>query len=95
MKLSVREEAIADAIAIRSWLHERSPAAASRFDTQLTGAMALVRDYPRLGTAYLSGYRRLLFFRGRFMVIYSLTRDTVIVRNVADAKRRPGYWLDV
>jgi plasmid stabilization system protein ParE len=94
MNLLVREEAIADAVAIRTWLRERSPAAARRFDLQLTRAMTIAREYPRLGSRYLSGYRRILFFRGRFMVIYSLSNDTVIVRNVADARRKPGYWLE-
>lgn len=93
MKLSIPEEAVADAVAIRTWLLERSPCAAVRFDEQLGHTMRLILEH-EAGGRYLDGYRRVLFFRRRYMVIYSMANEMLIVRNVADCRREPGYWLD-
>ncbi|MBN9493928.1 type II toxin-antitoxin system RelE/ParE family toxin [bacterium] len=69
MKLSIREEAVADAVYIRTWLLDRSPRAAARFDAQLAQSMRLVIEHPDAGHIYLHGYRRALFFGGRYMII--------------------------
>jgi plasmid stabilization system protein ParE len=85
------EELIAAAV---HYARHASRRVAADFLDQFDRAIALLQEYPRLGTPWRGEVRRFPLRRFPYSVVYSETAERLRVVAVAHQHRRPGYWRD-
>jgi plasmid stabilization system protein ParE len=66
----------------------------SRLLAMVARAERQIRIFPRAGSKFESGTRRLVLSRFPYFVIYLPAADRCFVVAVAHAKRKPGYWRE-
>ena len=84
-------EAQEEYLAALGWYWERSPSAASRFESEVEAAVETIREAPARWTRYM-GCRRFLLHRFPFAIIYEESESVIRVLAVAHCHRKPGYW---
>ena len=67
-------------------------ALAGDFITEFERSVALLRQYPRIGSPWRGGLRRLPMRRFPYSVVYTLSSEVIRVVAVSHQSRRPGYW---
>ena len=65
---------------------------AQAFLAEFEHSVGPLLQYPRLGSVWRHGKRRLLTRRFPFSIIYAVVDEQVRVLAVAHHSRRPGYW---
>lgn len=94
MRISLSDEAEADANAAADWYIGHSAfAAAEDFANALDHAFALLCDYPAMGARAAHRTRMLTLHDFPYSVIYRIQGDEIRVIAVAHHSRRPGYWV--
>ena len=91
-RVTLLEEATAEARAARRWYAERSQAAADAFMAELDHAIAQIGEFPEAWPAHLTGTRRYMLRRFRFSAVYRRRGADIEVVAIAHHRRRPGYW---
>ena len=84
-------EAEAEYLWALAWYHERSHAAALRFEAEFHRAVETVRKNPERWAPYLVGCRRFLLHQYPFAIVYQNSPNLIQVLAVAHCRRRPGY----
>jgi len=81
-----------DARAARRYYEARSLRAAGRFVAELDHAIERVCDAPQRWPVYFESFRRYVFDRFPYSLVYRIHDGRIEVLAVAHHKRRPGYW---
>ena len=55
---------------------------------------ARIVSFPESGQRCYESFRRMLFARFRFSLIYEIVRDHIFIVAVAHQRQRPGYWRE-
>jgi plasmid stabilization system protein ParE len=91
--IRVHPEALREAENARDWYARRSVPAAFAFINELTLAVELLKESPRMWPAFSFGTRRYPLARFPFSIIYRLKDDELIeIVALMDHKKKPGYW---
>jgi toxin ParE1/3/4 len=93
VKISLSEEALADAEQAADWYIEQGAwTVAQSLHTEIGQALARVAAEPGLGTPGTAGTRLLPIHRFPMSLVYRVQGDAIRVIAVAAQRRRPGYW---
>lgn len=74
--------------------NSRSPGLGTVFLDAVEKSVALIREYPELGSPIGHRVRRVLVSGFPYAVIYRVDRQTLFVVAVAHLRRHPGYWIN-
>jgi len=86
-------EALKEAEIALKWYADRSIVAAYAFVSELTQAVALLKEAPRIWPKFSSGTRRYPLPRFPFSLIYRIQENSLVeVIAVMHQKKKPGYW---
>lgn len=86
-------EALKEAEIAQEWYADRSIVAAYAFVSELTTAVALIKEAPRMWPEFSSGTQRYPLPRFPFSLIYRIQADSLVeVIAVMHQKKKPGYW---
>ncbi len=86
-------EALKEAEIAQEWYADRSIIAAYAFISELTQAVALLKEAPRVWPEFSSSTRRYTLPRFPFSLIYRIQKDGLVeVIAVMHQKKKPGYW---
>ena len=91
-KLLFHPEAVSDAKAAFIWYAQRNHGAAEAFLREVDRGVEKIERNPFARAEFRPGFRRYLFRRFPFSLVYMIHEDTIHVIAVAHARRRPGYW---
>lgn len=72
----------------------RVPKLGQQFISELEQNKDLLRDWPELGAQIDDTFRRLVFRRFPYSLIYALEPGAIWVVAVAHDRRMPDYWRD-
>ena len=86
--------ALQDADEAAAWYAERSVRAAVRFLDELDRLIDLVALSSDTFPVCDADFRRAVFRRFPFYLVFRADADSVTVLAVAHGKRRPGFWRD-
>ena len=75
-----------------AWYADQNPAAAELFIIDLDVSVARVQVAPEIWPRFRAKYRRFVFRRFPFNLIYRASPDCIEVLAVAHQRRRPLYW---
>jgi plasmid stabilization system protein ParE len=75
-----------------TYYREQSRQVADRFLEDVTKAIGLLQQFPRLGAPIGNNARRLMLKTFPYQLIYRVEGGEIRVYAVAHLKRRPGYW---
>jgi toxin ParE1/3/4 len=90
MKVLYTETAIAEADEILAYIAKDNPLAADEVSAMLQATVRRLADYPRLAIETDEPNVRVTpVLPYRYLVFYSVDRDSVIVRNIRHAARGP------
>jgi len=93
--IRVHPEALREAENARDWYARRSIPAAFAFINELTHAVELLKEAPRMWPVFSFGTRRYSLARFPFSIIYRLKSDELIeIIALMHQKKRPGYWAE-
>jgi toxin ParE1/3/4 len=99
VKVRILTEAVDEIDSAREYLNLQSPELGLRFLDDLDGALQEIsrnpESFPKLETLPDDQpYRRVLLRTFRYIVVFEVLADEVVVVAVAHASRKPNYWLD-
>ncbi|MGH8317607.1 MAG: type II toxin-antitoxin system RelE/ParE family toxin [Steroidobacteraceae bacterium] len=81
-----------EAEAARVWYAERNPRAAEMFLDELDFAIARVAENPQRWPQLRGRFRRYIFPKFPFSLVYRFTPTSIEVVAVAHHRRKPAYW---
>jgi plasmid stabilization system protein ParE len=87
-----RPEALQELEAAASWYELRSPEAKQGFVDDFEKAAKLVRAYPKAWPGAFGLFRKCLFSRFPYQLIYLEGKEAILLLAVMHLRRRPGYW---
>lgn len=97
MTLCILAEAEAEILAAREFLDTRTYGLGARVLDELSKTLADIVDRPSsfamIETLPESAYRRALLSTFRYIVVFEIEHDEIIVVAVAHGSRMPNYWL--
>jgi plasmid stabilization system protein ParE len=97
LTLCILAEAETEILAARDFLDARTYGLGARFLDDLSKTLAGIVDRPVsfaiLETLPGSEYRRALLSTFRYVVVFEIEHDEIIVVAVAHGSRMPNYWL--
>lgn len=69
------------------------PSLASDFIVEFDRVVQRLLEFPKAGSSYLYGTRRIILQRFPYAIVYKIYRDEVIVAHaVMHMRRKPDYW---
>jgi plasmid stabilization system protein ParE len=87
--VSPAEEELGEAV---RFYEERRAGLGLEFLDAYEATIARVRERPEAWRVFSPGFRRCLFERFPFALIYRVTESEIIVLAVMHLRREPGYW---
>jgi toxin ParE1/3/4 len=81
-----------EAEAAHGWYGERNPRAAAMFLDELDLAIARVAESPERWPQLRGRFRRYIFPKFPFSLVYRFTLTSIEVVAVAHHRRKPAYW---
>lgn len=75
------------------WYQARSSRASARFEAEMERILKLITLNPESFPAYDDDHRFVVLRRYPYFLVYQVQADRIEVVAVAQAGRRPGYWL--
>ena len=69
-----------------------NPALGDDFIAEFERSVALLRQFPEIGSPWRGALRRLPIRRFPYSIVYFRSGDVLRIVAVAHQKRRPGYW---
>jgi plasmid stabilization system protein ParE len=90
--LRFHPEAEEEYLASLSWYQQRSPIAATNFETAVGVALETIQKAPQRWPIYFNNFRKYVLRQFPFSVIYQEFSTEVVIFAVAHGSRRPGYW---
>jgi hypothetical protein len=92
--LRFHPEAEEEYLASLSWYGERSPIAATKFESVVEDALKTIGKAPQRWPIYFDNFRKYVLRQFPFSIIYQDFPSEIVVFAVAHAGRRPGYWRE-
>ena len=74
------------------YAREGAVALADDFIAEFERSVALLDEFPALGSVWRGNFRRLPMRRFPYSIIYVVSEETLRVVALAHQWRRPGYW---
>lgn len=87
-------EAQAEYAAAYRWYQERSPRAATRFESEAERVIGRIVENPDLFPEYDDDHRFALLQRFPYSVVYQVHESRILIVAVAHASRSPGHGQD-
>jgi plasmid stabilization system protein ParE len=84
----------AEMVAAAKYYESQSPGLGQRFLREVRRIISAIADYPLAGSKMRGNIRRRLVRNFPFAILYSATKEEVLVIAVMDLRRDPDYWLD-
>jgi plasmid stabilization system protein ParE len=99
MKIVIHEAAEEEAFRASCWHAEIDLSLRDQFDRDLETTLAAVQEKPRRHSCleYYNGLReirRKKFRSFKYLVIYTILADRILVLSISHTSREPLYWLD-
>ena len=91
-RIHLHPRAADEAEAARIWYAERNPRAAEMFLDELDLAIVRVAENPQRWPQLRGPFRRYIFSKFPFSLVYRSTPTLIEVVAVAHHRRKPGYW---
>ena len=76
------------------WFEERAEGKGLDFLDELDRVVRLVKAYPLASPQIDQDFRRCLFARFPYSLIYGIDQNTIVIIAVAHSRRTPHYWVD-
>jgi len=92
MDIELHPEADLEFIEAAQRYESRVTGLGSRFIDEFEGLKDLLRVQPEIGVRITKPFRRAVFRKFPFSLIYSIEGSLIWVVAVAHQRRRPGYW---
>lgn len=92
VKITIHEDAIAEARAARRWYANRDPDVGASFMAALDSGIDLITKAPHIWPIFEAGTRRYLIKNFPYSLIYRNEAPGVQVVAVMHSRRKPGYW---
>ena len=93
MKISLHAQAELELVeGAAYYAREASAEIASAFISEFERSAKLLGEFPRLGSLWRGGIRRLPLRRFPYSIVYYLHDSEVRVLAIAHQRRRPGFW---
>ena len=92
MRIEFHPAALQELIDSARYYENRLPGLGTDFKSEVDRSLDLLSENPDIGVVVDAPYRRLLFDRFPFAVIYRTRESTLRILAVAHQRRRPGYW---
>jgi plasmid stabilization system protein ParE len=87
--LPAAEDEFLEAVA---WYEAQRPGLGAEFLAEVERAVRRIIAFPRHGSPYLAGTRRIVLRQFPYSVVYWPDPDDLLVVAVAHQRRKPGYW---
>jgi toxin ParE1/3/4 len=94
MDIEFHPEAEEEFIEAARFYETRVPGLGSRFIDELEALEALLKGRPEIGAQIDAMFRRAVFRKFPFSLIYTVEEARILVVAVAHQRRMPGYWRD-
>jgi plasmid stabilization system protein ParE len=94
MAIEFHPEAEEEFIEAAQYYEARVPGIGSRFIDELEALEALLTERPAIGEQIDENFRRVVFRKFPFSLIYTVEETRIWVVAVAHQRRLPGYWRD-
>jgi len=92
-KLQFHPDIASEVKASYNWYQEQADGLGDDFIAELESAFDTIVELPETWPKFQKGFRRYLFARFPFSVIYKNTTDSIYVVAVMHNSRKPGYWI--
>ncbi len=92
MNIEFHPSAEEEFIEAAQYYEERVPGLGSRFISELEALATLISERPLIGGQIGEKFRRVVFRRYPFSLIYVVEETAISVVAVAHQQRLPGYW---
>ncbi len=92
MKITLERFALQELFDATNYYAAQSPLTADKFISDFEHATALIQEYPTAFPEKRKGYRRCLFRKFKFGLIYKIDSDQIIIVAVMNSYRKPNYW---
>jgi len=87
--LELAESELEEAIA---YFNRRIEGLGDRFEREVEATVALIAEYPEIGSPITKRVRKFRVRKFKHKVIYIFDGDEIIIIAVAHHKKRPRYW---
>jgi toxin ParE1/3/4 len=94
MDIEFHPEAEEEFIEAVQYYEARVSSLGSRFIDELETLAALLKERPEIGEHIDGVFRRAVFRKFPFSLIYVVGKESILVVAVAHQRRLPGYWRD-
>lgn len=95
LSFELDEAAEAEIYNIVSYYKQFDRALSSDFIQEFDRAVQRLLDFPKAGSPYLHGTKRIILRRFPYSIVYKIYRDEVIVVHaVMHMRRKPDYWIE-
>ena len=97
LQLEVVPGARLEILEATQWLAEQSPGLADDLASEIHRVILLLRRQPGLGAPVPGahdGTCKMMLRRFRYVLIYRVQEDVLLVIALMHSSRRPGYWAD-
>jgi toxin ParE1/3/4 len=94
MRVESHPEASQELEAAALWYEEKQPGLGGDFLDEFERALRRIEAHPERWRKILGNNRKLNFDRFPYAIVYSVGVDTLYVKAVMHARRRPFYWKE-
>ena len=92
MRIEFHTAALQEIIDYARYYENKLQGLGADFTSELHRLLALLNENPEIDAVLEASYRRLLFDRFPFVLIYRTKGATLRILAVAHQRRKPGYW---
>jgi plasmid stabilization system protein ParE len=92
MTVKLDQFAVQELFEATEYYSSQSRTAAEKFIEDFEHAVNLIQDYPEAFSDIGKGFRRCLFKKFNYSIIYKVDIDAVVVTAVMNNFRKPEYW---
>lgn len=92
MTVILEQFAVQELFDATKYYSSQSRTAAEKFIEDVEHAVILIQDHPEAFPDIGKGFRRCLFRKFNYSIIYKIDNDIVIITAVMNNSRKPEYW---
>lgn len=92
MKITLERFALQELFDATNYYAGQSSLTAEKFISDFEHAVALIQEHPTAFPEKQKGYRRCLFRKFKFALIYKIDVEQIIIVAVMNNYRMPDYW---
>jgi plasmid stabilization system protein ParE len=92
MRVLLERFALQELFDATNYYAAQSPLVAEKFISDFEHAVLLIQEHPAAFPERYPGYRRCLFKKFKFGLIYKVDQDQIVIVAVMNNYREPDYW---